>query len=211
MRLLMLCGVNCTNKIWDYFKPYLGDFEVDYVEYPHEITLIANEVDDISKWVYENYNCKTYDAVIGHSLGGIIALQLAAKYRMKFDKIIYLDTNLKPVNEFYKSLMTAEHMDKFGDEVISMFQNERKFYTSKLFQSIQDDFDYTEYLNELTQKVYAIYGDRDKPQYVSRIDDLNLSNEVLSKLELRFINNACHMIMIENPKELYEVIAEILY
>ena len=51
MRLLMLCGVNCTNKIWDYFKPYLGDFEVDYVEYPHEITLIANEVDDISKWV----------------------------------------------------------------------------------------------------------------------------------------------------------------
>lgn len=210
MRLLMLCGVNCTNKIWDYLKPYLGDFEVDYVEYPHEITLIANEVDDISKWVYENYNGKSYDVIIGHSLGGIIALQLAAKYKMKFDKIIYLDTNLKPANEFYKNLMTMENMDKFGQDVISMFQNERKFYTSKLFQSIQDDFDYTKYLNELSQKVYAIYGDRNKPQYASIIDDLNLSNEALSKLELRFINNACHMIMIENPRELYEIIAEIL-
>ena len=106
--------------------------------------------------------------------------------------------------------MTTEHMDKFGDEIISMIQNERRFYTSKLFQSVQDDFDYTKHLNELSQKVYAIYGDRNKPEYENRIYDLNLPNEALAKLELKFINNACHMIMIENPSKLYEIIAEIL-
>ncbi|MGL5086427.1 MAG: alpha/beta fold hydrolase [Clostridium sp.] len=121
MRLLMLYGVNCTNEIWNYLKPYLKSFEDDYVEYPHEITSKANEVDDISKWIYEHYNSNSYQAVIGHSLGGIIALQLASKYKMNFDKIIYLDTNLKPAKEFYRNLMTEEHIVKFGKDIIPMF------------------------------------------------------------------------------------------
>lgn len=71
MRLLMLYGVNCTNKIWDYIKPYFADYEIDYVEYPHEVTTKATAVDDITKWVYETYSCNRYDAIIGHSLGGM--------------------------------------------------------------------------------------------------------------------------------------------
>lgn len=211
MRILLLYGVNCTSKIWDNLRPYLDSYEVDYVEYPHEITQRANDVDTISKWVYETYNGKHYDAVIGHSLGGIVALQLASKYKMKFDKIIYIDTNLRPANEFYRNLMTPEHMNEYGNDILAMFKEESKFYTSNLFKSIQGEFDYTKYLKELTQKVYAIYGDRNRPEYKNKITDLNLSNEVLSKLDLRFINNACHMIMIENPKKLYEMIEEILH
>ncbi|WP_313129876.1 alpha/beta fold hydrolase [Anaerocolumna sp.] len=85
---------------------------MEKAEYPHEITLRAKEAADISEWVYENYQHQYYEAVIGHSLGGIIALQLAVKYKMKFGKLIYLDTNLKPANEFYRNLMTPEHMDE---------------------------------------------------------------------------------------------------
>jgi pimeloyl-ACP methyl ester carboxylesterase len=206
----MLYGVNCTNKVWDSFKPYLSGYEVDYVEYPHEITLKTKEVADISKWVYENYHRQYYQAVIGHSLGGIVALQLAVKYKMKFDKLIYLDTNLKPANEFYRNLMTPEHMKEFGESILTMFQAERKFYTPELFESIQNEFDYSNYLKEITQKVYAIYGDRNKPEYYDKIRDLNLSDEALEKLKLKFINNACHMIMIENPKQLYETIKAVL-
>ena len=210
MRLLMLYGVNCTNKVWDYLKSYLSEYEVDYVEYPHEVTVKAKEVTDISEWVYDNYHHKYYEAVIGHSLGGIVALQLAVKYKMKFGKLIYLDTNLKPANEFYRNLMTPEHMNEFGENIITMFQEERKFYTPELFESIQNEYDYTNYLKEITQKVYGIYGDRNKAEYCNKVRDLNLSNEALEKVELKFINNACHMIMIENPKQLYETIEDIL-
>lgn len=210
MRILLLYGINCTSKIWDNLRPYLDSYEVVYVEYPHEITQKANDVDTISKWVYETYTGQHYDAVIGHSLGGIVALQLASKYKMKFDKIIYLDTNLRPANEFYRNLMTDEHMAEYGNDILTMFQEERKFYTSNLFKSIQEEFDYTKYLKELTQKVYAIYGDRNRPEYKNKITDLNLSNEALSKLDIRFVNNSCHMIMIENPKKLYEMIDKIL-
>lgn len=210
MRLLMLYGVNCNNKVWDSFKSYLSAYEADYVEYPHDITQKAKEVTDISEWVYENYHHQYYDAIIGHSLGGIIALQLAVKYKMKFGKLIYLDTNLKPANEFYRNLMTSEHMDEYGESILAMFQEERKFYTAALFESIQNEFDYTNYLLEIPQKVYAIYGDRNQREYGDKVRDLNLSSEALEKIELKFINNACHMIMIENPKQLYEIIEAIL-
>lgn len=210
MRLLLLYGVNCTKKIWNRFEPYLEKHEVTYVEYPHEMTQKAKTVEEISKWVYDTYQGKTYDVVIGHSLGGIIALQLVSKYKMKFQKIIYLDTNLKPANEFYRNLMTPEHMEQYGEEILPMFQEERKFYTPELFEQIQGEFDYTEELKEISQKVYAIYGDRNLPDYKEKVADLNLSEEALAKLELRFVSDACHMMMIENPKELNLILESIL-
>lgn len=210
MRLMLLYGVNCTNDIWDYLNPYLRNFEIDYVEYPHEVTRHAKKVDDITDWVYKNYSHHCYDAIIGHSLGGIIAMQLITKYKMKVDKLIYLDTNLKPANKFYRNLMTQKNMEKYGVSILQILNKERRFYTDELLESIQVDFDYTNLVNEIPQNIYAIYGDRGMPEYPNKIQDLNLSPQTLSNLNLVFIHNSCHMIMVENPKQLSEVIKKIL-
>lgn len=210
MKLLVLYGVNCTKEIWQKLDIFLSKYEVDYVEYPHEMTQSAESVEDITKWVYDTYKRNSYDAVIGHSLGGIVALMLATQYNMKFHKIIYLDTNLKPANEFYRNLLTAEHMDRYGQAILSMFQTERKFYTQKLLDSLQKEFDYTCYIKDINQKVYAVYGDRNLPDYPNRIADLNLPDEVLDKLEIKYIHDACHMIMVENPEELAKTLNSIL-
>lgn len=206
----MLYGVNCTLKVWDGLKPYLGKYETVYAEYPHEVTKRAKTVQDLTEWVYENYCNQAFDAVIGHSLGGIIALQLAAEFDMAFNKIIYLDTNLKPAKEFYRNLMTPENMERFRDIIMPMFKKEAEFYNQKFYDSIQASFDYTPYLMKLDKKVYGIYGDRSQADYENRIDDLNLTDEVLKKLDLRFVKNACHMIMMENPGELFETIEEVI-
>lgn len=210
MRLMMLYGVNCTKHIWDDINPYLRNFEIDYVEYPHDVTLNAKRVDDITEWVYKNYGHYCYDAIIGHSLGGIIALQLIAEYKMKVNKIIYLDTNLKPANQFYRNLMTQRNMEKCGESILQMLNEERKFYTTELLDSIQIDFDYTSLVNEISQDIYAIYGDRGMPEYPAKIEDLNLSAQALKHLNLVFVHDSCHMIMVENPKQLSEIIKGIL-
>ena len=210
MRLMMLYGVNCTKDVWNHIVPYFKNFEIDYVEYPHEITSTAKKVDDITEWVYKNYNQHHYDAIIGHSLGGIIAMQLITKYKMKVDKLIYLDTNLKPANKFYRNLMTQKNMEKYGVSILQILNKERRFYTDELLESIQVDFDYTNLVNEIPQNIYAIYGDRGMPDYPNKIQDLNLSPQTLSNLNLVFIHNSCHMIMVENPKQLSEVIKKIL-
>ena len=210
MRLMMLYGVNCTKDVWNHIVPYFKNFEIDYVEYPHEITSTAKKVDDITEWVYKNYNQHHYDAIIGHSLGGIIAMQLITKYKMKVDKLIYLDTNLKPANKLYRNLMTQKNMEKYGVSILQILNKERRFYTDELLESIQVDFDYTNLVNEIPQNIYAIYGDRGMPEYPNKIQDLNLSPQTLSNLNLVFIHNSCHMIMVENPKQLSEVIKKIL-
>lgn len=210
MRFMLLYGVNCTKDIWNYMNPYLSDFEIDYVEYPHEVTRNAKKVDDITEWVYENYGHHCYDAIIGHSLGGIIALQLTANYKIKVDKIIYLDTNLKPANAFYRNLMTSKNKEKYGDRILQMFSEEGKFYTADLLKSIQADFDYTNLVNEISQDIYAIYGDRGMPEYPAKIQDLNLSVQVLDNMNLAFVHDSCHMIMVENPKQLSEIIKGIV-
>lgn len=210
MKLLFLYGMNCTKKVWDKLNPYFSDDEIDYVEYPHDILLKSKQVEDITKWVYENYRHKNYDAIIGHSLGGIIALQLVSKYHIQCDQIIFLDTNLKPAEQSYRNLMTEEHLKMYGDAVMKMFDQEREYYTQELCQSVQCDFDYTKCLEDISQKVYGIYGDRGLPGYQNRISDLNLTEDVIKKIHFIFIHNACHMIMLENPKELSEVIHKII-
>lgn len=210
MRLMLLYGVHCTKDIWADIAPYLSSFEIDYVEYPHEVTRHAKKVDALTEWVYKNYGHHHYDAIIGHSLGGIIALQLTAAYKMKVDKIIYLDTNLKPANAFYRNLMTPKNMEKYGKNILQMLSGERAFYTAELLKSIQVDFDYTHLVNEISQDIYAIYGDRGILKYPARIQDLNLSAQVLNHLHLLFIHDACHMLMVENPKQLSEIIKGIL-
>lgn len=210
MKLMMLYGVNCNKDIWKDIKPYLKDYEIEYVEYPHEVTLKAKSVDDITEWVYKNYHLHSYDAIVGHSLGGIIALQLVAKYKMKVDKLIYLETNLKPAEEFYRNLMIRENMERYGSNILQMFNEERAFYTPELLASLQVDFDYIHLVDEISQNIYAIYGDRGMPDYPNIIKDLNLPTQVLDKLSLSFIQNSCHMIMIENPQQLYETIRSIL-
>lgn len=209
MKLLMLYGVNCTKEIWYQINPYFKEYDIEYVSYPHDVTLKAKKVDDLTSWVYDNY-AHSYDAIIGHSLGGIIALQLVAKYSVKTDKLIYLDTNLKPANDFYRNLMLPENREKYGEFIQDMFNKEREFYTPELFESIQIDFDYTDLINDVAQDVFAIYGDRGVLEYPNRLKDLNLSNQVLNRLKFKFIKNSCHMIMIENPQELSTVIKDIL-
>ena len=210
MRILMLYGVNCTKEIWGELNTHLSDYEVDYVEYPHEITRNAIKVDDITKWVYEQNCDESYDAIIGHSLGGIVALQLVSEYKMKANQVICLDTNLKPAEVFYRNLMTQEHMDEYGDMILKMFDKERQFYRTELFESIQGEFDYTGYINHIEHPVYVLYGDRGVCEYPNRIRDLNLQEDVVDRLRIKFIKNACHMIMVENPVELASVLREIL-
>jgi len=210
MKLLFLYGVNCTRKVWDRIIPYLSKYEIDFVEYKSEWTKNACSVEDLTRSIYEEYGMNKYDAVVGHSLGGIVALQLAHDYGMNFGKIIYLDTNLKPAEAFYRNLMTPEHMEQYGEEILSGFATERGNYTEEMFNRLREDFDYSYLVNELNQVVYGLYGDRNRPDYPSKTEALNLDEKTLCRLKLSFIPNACHMIMIENPVDLSNAIKAIL-
>ena len=149
MRGLILYGAKCTVGVWDALKGKLAIQDVTFVEYPHNITEKASSVSDITRWVYAAYGKESYDFILGHSMGGIIGLELAADYKLRCDKVIIIESNLKPARKFYRNLMLPSNMERYGDKIISMIKEESEYYSESLTEKLQEDFDYTNYVRKI--------------------------------------------------------------
>jgi pimeloyl-ACP methyl ester carboxylesterase len=210
MRGLVLYGANCTIEIWDAWKREFIEFDMVFVEYPHDILQTAKKVSDITNWIYSTYKDDKFDFIIGHSMGGIISLELVSKFGFECEKIIFIESNLKPAREFYRNLMLPVNMVKYGDNIVNMIKAEDLYYSKSLKRTLQEDFDYTEYIVKVKCKIYGIYGDRGVNSYSNRICDLCLEENIIDKIEFYFVKDSCHMPMVENPKELSDIIKNIL-
>ena len=210
MKGLFLYGANCTIQVWSEIKRFFSDFDITYVEYPHDITQNAQYVEDIARWVADKYKDEQFDFIVGHSMGGIIALELIANYGYKCDNVIFIESNLRPANIFYRNLMTNENMNLYGENILKMISNEAQFYNENLKKSLQEEFDYTEYIKNISNNIYGIYGDRGVSNYDKRIEDLCLDKSISQKIKFIFIENSCHMPMIENPQKLAKAILDII-
>ena len=210
MRGLFLYGASCTGWIWDKIRNGFCDFLIEYAEYPHAVTQNAKSVSDVTSWVYENYRSGGFDFIAGHSMGGIIALELLANHGLEAKSVILIDSNLRPAKEFYRNLMLPCNMEKYGRQVLDMIRGESGFYSEALKKSLQEDFDYTGYVKDISCNIFGIYGDRGLECYEKRIDDLCLDDKVLERIDFRFVRNACHLPMIENSGMLTEIIKECL-
>lgn len=211
MRGLILYGAYCTLDIWDKLKSELSVHNVTFVEYPHNITEKASDVSDITKWVYATYGNESLDFILGHSMGGIVALELVANFKLRCDKVIFIESNLKPAKIFYRNLMLPSNMEQYGEKIISMIKGESRYYSDSLKEALQDEFDYSDYIMKTTNsKVYGIYGDRGQKYYDNRICDLCLNENIVAKINFRFVEDSCHMPMIENHEALAHIIESIL-
>lgn len=210
MRGLILYGANCTLDVWNKMKSELAVHNVTFVEYPYNITEKANNISDITKWVYATYGNERFDFILGHSMGGIIGLELVADFKLRCDKVIFIESNLKPAKNFYRNLMLPSNMGQYGKEIISMIKGEARYYSDSLKKALQEEFNYTDHIRKINSKVYGIYGDRGQKGYVNRISDLCLDDDIVAKIDLRFVENSCHMPMIENHEMLVDIIESIL-
>lgn len=210
MKGLFLYGANCSKEVWIKMKDSFIEYDIVYADYPHEITSKAKSVSEITKWIYGEYGNEKFDFIVGHSLGGIIALELLSKYNCNCSVLIFIESNLKPAEKYYRNLMTEENMKIHGENVLKMIKKEEAFYNVDLFEELKGDFDYTDYIKNNDAKIFGIYGDRGIPDYKYRESDLCLEDDIVKNITFKYISNACHMPMIENSDELTRVILEIV-
>ena len=212
MKGLLLYGLKCRPWIWDQMRRDLADCDIEYVEYPEEVTRTCVSVSDLTAWVKVQYlsGGQAYDFVLGHSMGGLIALQLSALDGTRFRKTIFVESFLKPSGPFYHNLMMDANMAAMGDRVLAMFREEDAKYTPALKASLKEDFDYTGFLDHITGRVFGIYGDRGNRDRSLLLRSLDLDDKQLGKLDISFIRDACHLPMLENPHELAQRILAIL-
>ena len=212
MKGLLLYGLKCQPWIWDQMKGDLADCDIDCVEYPEEVTRRCATVSELTTWVNEQYLSRgqAYDFVLGHSMGGLIALQLSALDGARFKKTIFVESFLKPSEPFYRNLMMEANMAAMGDRVLAMFSEEDAKYTPELKASLKEDFDYTGSLEHIANQVFGIYGDRGNRDRSLLLRNLDLDDQQLGKLDISFIRDSCHLPMLENPHELAQRILSIL-
>ncbi|MDQ0362813.1 alpha/beta fold hydrolase [Breznakia pachnodae] len=207
MKLLFLSGIGCIEEIWNPVKSYIKDYDCTFITYPRTVTKQANSINDLADWLFNIVKDQSYDVIIGHSAGGLIALQLLNDYSYTTSKLVLVESNLKPAKAFYRNLVLNDTTSEYK-YIIKMLRSEMPYYTEAFQSSIQNDFDYTYLLDKLHIPVYVLYGDRGNPNYKNRFSDLCLDDNILNQLNIRFVANSCHMPMIESPEEFSKILIE---
>ncbi|MBG0770225.1 MAG: alpha/beta hydrolase [Anaerolineaceae bacterium] len=211
MNNLFFYGAQCTPEIWAQLDPLITSLNPVYLAYPHEILQQAKSIPDLVNWAKQAILIEPdFDCFVGHSMGGLIALELATTFRVPCRKVVLIESNLKPANAFYRNLLTAENQTRFGDQVRRMLQSEAPFYSPSLKQSLQQDFDYTDLVRNCPVEIHAIYGDRGQPEYPQRIADLCLDEDITAQIQFHFVPDSCHLPMIENPAGLTEILNTVI-
>lgn len=208
MRGLLLNSINCTHEMWKEIDSYLHDCELVKLEYPKEVTMVAKHIHDISQGIAPLVANDVFDFVIGHGIGGIVALQLIKEKQLQAHKVILTETNLVLAGQYYRNLFYRE--PKNVDWFFTMMQQEEPYYRDDFVHELQGVFDYQDLVREISQPIYGIYGDRGQDHYVNRIEDLHMAADVNSMIHFRFIPECGYLPMLENPAAYYACIHHIL-
>lgn len=157
--------------------------------------------------------------VVGHSMGGLIGIELASinlkvkglvlaasHYRIPVDQKIL--EQLKS-GEFPKGLFYASYSKNVANELLEEEIKDNEKVPVQI--SYQDFYACNEYVDgekvikQLDIPMLAILGQKDRllPRSVSKdLSQLNLP------IEITFIKDAGHFVMLENPEEFYRTLFE---
>lgn len=172
--------------------------------------------------------------IIGHSIGGTIGSIYAAKYPEKIDGLVLINSSPKKFQEedLAKHFKTraiaisqgigalAEHKLKALDESQDLVKEKRysDFFRNVFTKTSVEGFvaatvalysipdGVTEKLRASNCKVFAIAGS-DDPTFVRLLKE---TKEAMPEMELKVIEGSDHWVIIEKPKEMYDILKSFL-
>lgn len=211
-KLLFLPGYACTSNVWDNIRSKVmkKGFAADYVDWPKEELINFSNTYDFANWVDKQYDLKTYDAIIGHSMGGLVAIDLAEQNNFKDKEIVLVESFLKTPSKFFRNLYLESAKKSLKERIEGMLKNESVYYNKALSKRLKN-LDRTNEVASLNAKVTCIYGAREEINKEYVINQLNLAEETLDDLTIKIVSKCAHLPMLENEeqfiKELFEELA----
>ena len=152
MRILMLQGLYCTSKLWKQAASCLKEHDLLFMEYPYEVTAQAVQVMDLAS----SQLPRDIDVMIGHSMGGILALQLVQDVGVPVKCVICIESNLCPAEPFYRNLVMKQSMATLGAKLQKEMAKEAVWHQATLAKQLQEQFDYSP-LTDITIPIHRIY------------------------------------------------------
>ncbi len=208
-KILLLSGYACKSWIWDKFiELNKADYIVDKVDWPLNLTNRFHSLEDYVVWLNKELKKKNYDydLFIGHSMGGLVALQLANK--LSINEIILVESFIKTPDAFFKNLL-YDNNNELASKIENMIKNESIHYSKELGYKLKN-LDLTETAVNFEGTIRLLYGDRGYNSLNKVMSNLDLSGRLADKMEVSIIKNSCHFPMVENPYEFSLIINNIL-
>lgn len=192
-------------------------------EFSHEVM-----AEDLKRYCDE-HNLKKI-VVLGHSMGGKVAMQFAVTYPEMVSKLIVADIGPKAYPPHHQDILKALSALDFSKirsrgeagEVLSEYikdESTRLFLLKNLYRKADKELDLRINLPVLSNKIEEVgvalpedtvfKGDTlfvggEKSGYIEPMDELNIKNH-FPKAEIAVVSNAGHWLHADNPDGFYDI------
>ena len=223
--LVMIPGMMCDERI---FAPQIEELVSKRSVHVADISKHDN-ISDLASDVLSHAPPKF--CLIGHSMGGIVAMEICAQDPKRIEKLVLIDTNPLAELEEVKLKREPQISDALSGKLINVIRDEMKpnYLASsenqdiilniclemalslgpKVFinqsRALQTRADQQSNIQSINIPVLIMCGSEDKLCTVERHE---MMHNMISNSELKIINNAGHMPTLEQPSETTEVLKE---
>lgn len=207
-RIILIHGFGCDSRFWKPQRPALEDYDLCMPDLPYHggpTDGVDKSLQGMADWVVRT--CMNTPAVlVGHSLGGMISLQIVRDHPNLVQGIILMDSF--PSLELNNRFLPGLYNHPMDYNVLEWIESHRKEIISQMSQETYDEiwpsvnnFDARPWLQKIKCPVLGIYGGRglytdetaEKLRY-----DLNL-NKIKGKSAVTVVPDAGHFVNLEFP------------
>ena len=223
--LVMIPGMMCDERI---FAPQIEELISKVSVHIADISR-HDTISDLAADVL-NYAPPKF-CLAGHSMGGIVAMEICAQAPKRIEKLALIDTNPLAELEEVKLKREPQISDALSGKLVNVIRDEMKpnYLASsenqdiilnicmemalslgpKVFinqsRALQTRADQQSNIQSINIPVLIMCGSEDKLCTVERHE---MMHNMISNSELKIINNAGHMPTLEQPSETTEVLKE---
>ena len=223
--LVMIPGMMCDERI---FAPQIEELGSKVSVYIADISR-HDTISDLAADVLSHAPPKF--CLAGHSMGGIVAMEICAQAPKRIEKLALIDTNPLAELEEVKLKREPQISDALSGKLINVIRDEMKpnYLASsenqdiilnicmemalslgpKVFinqsRALQTRADQQSNIQSINIPVLIMCGSEDKLCTVERHE---MMHNMISNSELKIINNAGHIPTLEQPSETTEVLKE---
>ena len=219
----MIPGMMCDGRI---FSPQIDELS-DSIKISIADISGHSSVEELASEVLKNSPPKFH--LLGHSMGGIVAMEMCSQEPSRIEKLVLMDTNPKAELEEVKAMREPQIQAAKQGKLLDVMRDEMKpNYLAdtedkerilqicmdmamskgpevfiKQSKALQSRLDQQNTLCSIDFPVLLICGSSD---ILCPVERHELMHSIINDSELKVINNAGHMPSLEQPQETTEVL-----
>ena len=219
----MIPGMMCDGRI---FSPQIDELN-DSIKISIADISGHSSVEELASEVLKNSPPKFH--LLGHSMGGIVAMEMCSQEPSRIEKLVLMDTNPKAELEEVKAMREPQIQAAKQGKLLDVMRDEMKpNYLAdtedkerilqicmdmaisigpevfiKQSKALQSRLDQQNTLCSIDFPVLLICGSSD---ILCPVERHELMHSIINDSELKVINNAGHMPSLEQPQETTEVL-----